>query len=217
MSRRVLAVGVPCIIACASASEPRPPPETAERAEPARAEPRGDDAPSSDIAERAAKPSSEAPIAGDLVDLGVWCTDHGIEATLEVEGCYLGRLGSRPDDSLWCLRREELDDHRVVYFQALYRVQGKRLEKLVELAYAAGPRPMQGQEPSYYVKLATVVAGDGASFEVSDSPGPGCQEGTQKVREEFSYDPSQAKPIEQLLARVCAARGKYAANGRRLK
>jgi hypothetical protein len=76
---------------------------------------------------------------------------------------------------------------------------------------------MQGQEPTYYVKLATIVAADGASFEVSDSPGPGCREGTQKVREEFSFDPGQAKPIEQLLARVCAARGKYAANGRRLK
>jgi hypothetical protein len=156
-------------------------------------------------------------MAGDPVDLGVWCTGHGIEATLEVEGCYQARLGSRPDDSLWCLRREELDDHRVVYLQALYRVQGKRLGKLVELAYAAGPRPMQGQDPSYYVKLATVVAADGKTFEVSDSPGPGCQEGNQKVREEFSYDPSQARPIEQLLARVCAARGKYAASGRRLK
>jgi hypothetical protein len=213
----VLIVGVPCIIACASGSEVRPRPETAERPESAESAPKSADAPSLDIAERATQPSSEPPIAGDAVDLGVWCTDHGIEATLEVEGCYPARLGSRPDDSLWCLRREELDDRRVVYFLALYRVQGKRLGKLVELAYAAGPRPMEGQQPSYYVKLAPVVSQDGASFEISDSPGPSCQAGNQRVREEFSYDSSLAKPIEQLVARVCAARGKYAADGRRLK
>jgi hypothetical protein len=215
MSRGVLVL--PLVIACASGSEVRPPSATAERPESTESAPKRDDAPSLDVAERATQSSSEPPVAGDAVDLGVWCADHGIEATLEVEGCYAVKLGARPDDTLWCLRREELDDHRVVYFQALYRVQGKRLGKLVELAYAAGPRPMEGQPPSYYVKLAAVVASDGASFEVTDRPGPSCQAGNQRVREEFAYDPKLARPLEELLARVCAGRGKYAASGRRLK
>jgi hypothetical protein len=215
---RVLAVLVAFVSACASASAERPPPASEEPAEATpRPERRADESPSTDVAERAAKPSPEPPVASSAIDIGVWCADHGIQASLEVEQCYAAELGPHPGDSLWCLRHEELDDRRVAYFLALYGVQGKKLARLLEVPYAAGPRPMEGQEPSYYVKLSPVVAAGGAAFELSESPGPSCQDGTRRVREEFSYDPGLAKPIEQLVGRVCAARGKYAASGRRIK
>ena len=75
-----------------------------------------------------ARRSSEPPVAGDAVEISDFCTEHGIEANLKnIERCVSTALGSRPNDQLWCSRREELDDNRVAYYLALYRVMGKRL------------------------------------------------------------------------------------------
>ena len=169
--------------------------------------------------ESGARHSSEPPIAGDAVDLGDFCAQHGIEASLNVERCVVTTLGTRPNDMLWCSRREELDDVRVAYFLALFRVQAKRLQKVIEFNYAAGPRPLEGREQDsiYYVKLATVVAGDGKTFELKDEPGLGCDEGLKSVHDEYSNNPTQEQSIVQLVNKICAARGRYSAQGQRLK
>ena len=169
--------------------------------------------------ESGARHSSEPPVAGDAVDLGDFCAEHGIEASLNVERCVSTTLGMRPNDMLWCSRREELDDVRVVYYLALYRVQAKRLQKVIELNYAAGPRPMEEREhdATYYVKLSTVVADDGKSFEIKDEAGLGCDEGRRSVHDEYGSNPAQEQSITQLVNKICASRGKYSALGQRLK
>lgn len=168
--------------------------------------------------ESGAKHSSEPPISGNAVELGDWCAEHGIEASLNVERCVTTTLGPRPDDMLWCSRREELDDNRVIYYLALYRAQAKKLQKLVELSYATGPRPMEGREndSNYYVKLAIIVADDGKSFEVKDEAGLSCEDGIKRVHDDFSFNPSQERTLAQLVTRVCSVRGKYSAAGQRI-
>jgi hypothetical protein len=169
--------------------------------------------------ESGARHSTEPPIAGDAVDLGDFCAQHGIEANLNVERCVATTLGTRPNDMLWCSRREELDDVRVAYYLALFRVQAKRLQKVIELNYAAGPRPMEGheQDSTYYVKLSMVVADDGKTFEIKDEAGLGCDEGLKSVHDEYASSPSQEQSITQLLNKICATRGRYSAMGQRLK
>ncbi len=163
--------------------------------------------------------SSEPPIAGDAVDLTDFCAQHGIVASLNVERCVSTNLGPRPNDTLWCSRREELDDVRVAYYLALYRVQAKRLQKVIELNYAAGPRPMEDREHdfTYYVKLSTVVADDGKSFELKDEAGLGCDEGLKNVHDEYGSTPTQEQSIVQLVNKICASRGKYSVLGQHIK
>ncbi len=169
--------------------------------------------------ESGARHSSEPPIAGDAVDLSDFCAQHGIEASLNVERCVATALGPHPSDMLWCSRREELDDVRVAYYLSLFRVQAKRLQKVIELNYAAGPRPMEGRESdsTYYVKLSTVVADDGKTFELKDEAGLGCDDGLKSVHEEYSNNPSQEQAIAQLVTKICMSRGRYSAQGQRLK
>lgn len=166
-----------------------------------------------------ARASHEPPAPGDAVEIGQFCSEHGLDANLEVERCVSTPLGTRPDAQLWCSRREELDDNRVLYWLALYRVQGRQLAKVTELPYAAGPRPLQERpdEITYYVKLSPDVAADARSVELREEPGFSCDESIPRLREEFSANPDLEKSIEQSVARVCAARGRYAWNGQRQK
>jgi len=152
------------------------------------------------------------------VDLGQWCAEREIVASLDVERCLPALIGRRPDDTLWCFRREELDDVRVLYYQALYTVQGKKLVKLVELPYAASPRPSAGKdEPGYYVKLGVAIAADQKGFTAADDTSPNCQEALARVRAELSYNPPALRPLEELIGKVCATRGKYTAAGQRAR
>jgi hypothetical protein len=214
-----------CLLSCAAVKKEQSPPSTVAPAS---------DTPESSVTsgaddglashsnrheDSATRHSSEPPAAGDAVDISDWCARHGIAANLDVERCVSTQLGANPDDNLWCSRHEELDDNRIVYYLALYRVQAKRLQKITEIAYAAGPRPMEDREHdvSYYVKLAPVVAEDGKSFELIDERGLGCEQALKRIPNEFSENPSLEKPIEQLVSRVCAGRGRYSASGRRAK
>jgi hypothetical protein len=166
-----------------------------------------------------ARISSEPAAPGDAVDLGDFCTQHQIAANLDVERCVSTPLGTRPDAQLWCSRREELDDNRVAYYVALYRVQGKRLAKVTELVYAAGPKPLEErpQDITYYVKLFPDVAADAKSFQMHEESGFSCDEALKRVRDEYSLNPDLEKSIEQLVLRVCATRGTYTASGKRQK
>ena len=162
--------------------------------------------------------SHEPPVVGEAVELTDFCSEHGIEAQLNVERCVATPLGGRPNDQLWCSRREELDDNRVAYYVGLYRVQGKRLTKVIELAYAAGPRPLEERENDvgYYVKLTPDVAPDLKTFDVREEEKLGCDEGLKRVRDELSVNPDVEKGVEQLIQKVCSSRGQYAASGKRL-
>lgn len=167
-----------------------------------------------------ARRSSEPPVAGDAVEITDFCAEHHIEANLKnIERCVATPLGTTPDDQLWCSRREELDDNRVAYYLALYRVQGQRLAKVTEITYAAGPKPLAERENdfTFYVKLFPEMTADAKSFEVREEANLGCDDALKRVREEYTVYPDIEKPIEQLVQRVCSSRGKYSANGRRLK
>lgn len=178
-----------------------------------------DGADRSDRSDRSvARRSSEPPAPGDAVELGDFCSEHGIAASLNVERCVSTPLGARPDAQLWCSRREELDDNRVAYYVALYRIQGKQLAKVTELVYGAGPKPLEErpQDFTYYIKLFPDVAGDAKSFEMREEAGFNCDDAVKRLRDEFSTNPDLEKPIEQLVMKVCSTRGKYSSNGRKL-
>jgi len=162
-----------------------------------------------------ARGSHESPAVGDAVELTDFCSEHGIEAQLNVERCVATPLGGRPNDQLWCSRREELDDNRVAYYVALYRVQGKRLAKVIELAYAAGPRPLEERENevTYYVKLTPDVAPDAKTFDVREEENLACDEGLKRVRDELSVNPDVEEGVEQLIRKVCSWRGQYSSSG----
>ena len=166
-----------------------------------------------------ARHSSEPAAPGDAVELSDFCSDHRILANLSVERCVSTPLGARPDAQLWCSRREELDDNRVAYYVALYRVQGKALAKVTELTYAAGPRPLEErpQDVTYYVKLYPDVAADAKTFEMREEAGFNCDDAVKRLRDEFSTNPDLERSIEQLVTRVCMTRGKYMPNGQRQK
>jgi transglutaminase/protease-like cytokinesis protein 3 len=167
-----------------------------------------------------ARRSSEPPVAGDAVDISDFCESHHIQADLkDIERCVATPLGTKPDEQLWCSRREELDDNRVAYYLALYRVQGQRLAKVIEFAYAAGPKPLAERENdfTYYVKLFPDMSADAKSFEVREETSLGCSDALTRVRDEFTVYPDIEKPVEQLVQKVCASRGKYSASGQRLK
>jgi hypothetical protein len=167
-----------------------------------------------------ARRSSEPPVAGDAVDISDFCESRHIQADLkDIERCVATPLGTNPDAQLWCSRREELDDNRVAYFLALYRVQGQRLVKVTEFAYAAGPKPLAERENefTYYVKLFPDMSVDAKSFEVREEANLGCTEALSRVRDEFTVHPDIEKPVERLVQKVCASRGKYSASGQRLK
>lgn len=163
--------------------------------------------------------SHEPAAPGDAVELSDFCSEHGVAANLNVERCVSTPLGARPDAQLWCSRREELDDNRVLYLVALYRVQGKGLVKVIELPYAVGPKPLEARpdDVTYYVKLFPDVTADVKSFEIREESGFSCDDAIKGVRDEFSPNPEIERSIEQSITRVCSNRGKYAANGRRQK
>jgi len=163
--------------------------------------------------------SSEPAVPGDAVELGDFCSEHGIVANLNVERCVATPLGAKPDAQLWCSWRDELDDNRVLYFVALYRVVGKQLSKVIELPYAVGPKPLEERprDITYYVKLFPDVTDDVASFEMRDEPGFNCDEAPKRLLDEYSNNPDLASAVEQSVSRVCSTRGKYSAAGRRQK
>ena len=180
----------------------------------------GDSDDSSKSGSGVARRSSEPPVAGDGVEITDFCADHHIQADLKnIERCVATPLGTKPDDQLWCSRREELDDNRVAYYLALYRVQGQRLAKVTEITYAAGPKPLAEHENDfmYYVKLFPEMSADAKSFEVREEANLGCDEALKRVHDEFTVYPDIEKPVEQLVQRVCASRGKYSSSGQRLK
>ncbi len=148
-----------------------------------------------------------------------WCDERELAVELDVERCRPAGLGDRSEDTLWCYRREELDEDRVIYWQALYVARGRRLDRLVELPYSAGPqsRTSPNATEARYVTLTTSAVEDGASFEVKDDRNPDCAEALRRNRAEHPYEPGQAKPVETLIERVCAARGRYHWQGRRAK
>ena len=222
---RSLLVGlVGCVMACAPANQEQrvnsnnPADSPVYETTSARS-PRGESENSNARQESGPRHSSEPPIAGVAVDLGDFCAQHGIVASLNVERCVSTNLGPIAKDMLWCSRREELDDVRVAYYVALYRVQAKRLQKVIELNYAAGPRPMEDREHdfTYYVKLTTVVADDGKSFELKDEAGLGCDDGFKNIHDEYGSNPTQEQSITQLVTKICASRGKYSPLGQHIK
>ena len=167
-----------------------------------------------------ARRSSEPPVAGDAVEITDFCAQHQIEANLkDIERCVSTPLGKNPNDQLWCSRRDELDDNRVAYYLALYRVQGKRLAMVFEFPYAAGPKPLAERENdfTYYVKLLPDPASDAQAFEIREEAELGCDEALKRVHDEFTVYPDIEKPVTELVKRVCATRGKYSANGQRSK
>jgi len=96
-------------------------------------------------------------------------------ASLNVRALCEYNLGPRPNDTPLVLtsRRTRRRSRSPITWRS-NRVQAKRLQKVIELNYAAGPRPMEDREHdfTYYVKLSTVVADDGKSFELKDEAGP---------------------------------------------
>jgi hypothetical protein len=153
------------------------------------------------------------------VDIGEWCAERGIAANVQAERCTPAELGSRPQDTLWCFRREEEDDHRVVFFASLHQAHRGALRRLVEVAYAAAARPLEGQGPSgeYYVRLVATVADDGQSFELREDPELDCATAEERVNSLFHDDPAARQAIAPVVDRVCRSRGKYSAGGQRLE
>jgi hypothetical protein len=149
-------------------------------------------------------------------DLGVWCADREVEASLDVERCQPALLGERPEDTLFCFRREELGELRVLYLVSLYVARGNKLVRLVELPYAAGPLAQEGAEleQTYYVRLSTVVADDARTFELREDPRQGCAQALKESHHQVGDDSAAA--VVELVEKVCAARGNYSATGRRL-
>jgi len=148
-----------------------------------------------------------------------WCAERELSVELDVERCRPAGLGDRPEDTLWCYRREELDEDRVIYWQALYVAQGRKLRRLVELPYSTGPQSGTSSNATErrYVTLTTSAAEDGSTFELKDDRAPDCAEALRRNRAEHPYEPAQAEPVDAVIERVCAARGRYHWQGRRAK
>lgn len=153
------------------------------------------------------------------VDIGEWCAEREIAANVQAERCSPAGLGPRPEDTLWCFRREEKDDYRVVFFARLHQAEGKALRRLIELPYAAASRPLEGREssPDYYVRLLAVTADDGQSFELRDDPELDCATAEERVGNTFHDNPEARQAIRPVVERVCRSRGKYSARGQRLQ
>ena len=230
----VLAVslGLGALLGCASASSigrgsevgDAEPEQSDESVAPEQSDEPAEEAFDGDLPFEPAAPASQGSRSrtawsGSTVSLESWGAERGIVANVSAERCHPAELGDRPEDTLWCLRRDEIDDHRVIYYAALYRAQGGALRKLVEVAYAAAPRPLEGQgdKPAYYVRLSAITADDAQSFELREESGLECAGAQQRADETFHDDPAARKAVAPVIDRVCRAVGRYSASGRRLK
>jgi len=208
--------------ACAGSLSQSSPETRSTEGEPGESSPASDETQSTEdptdvLGEPLPDPSPTDPEVDLPFNFRDWCDERELSVELDVERCRPAGLGDRPEDTLWCYRREELDEDRVIYWQALYVAQRRKLKRLVELPYSTGPQSGTGPDASEerYVTLTTSAAEDGSTFELKDDRDPDCAEALRRNRAEHPYEPAQAKPVEAVIERVCAARGRYHWQGRR--
>lgn len=157
-------------------------------------------------------PLPKAPEPG--FDFEVWCTDHQVDATLDVDGCMPAKLGDKPDDTLWCVRHVEQKSGVVLYYQGLYLPRGKKLVRTFELQIGAGtidlPANPSNDIERYLVKLVATPADDHKSVALGDSAERGCDKALAANADKYSRDPKAGKPERDAIERTCTARGRYA-------
>jgi len=131
-----------------------------------------------------------------------------------VDGCEPARLGDKPDDTLWCWRHDDASDLVVVYLRTLYVVRAKKLVKLIEVPFAAGPfnlpRAARSEDDAYSVKLNVRRADDGKSMTLIDNDGPrDCNHALDYFsgREDMTAD--SAAKFRAAIQKVCAVRSRY--------
>jgi hypothetical protein len=202
-------------LGCAGAapeSEPSAP-------EPAASEPSPelDVAPASSEAPSSSAPSEAAPSAQPAkeparsLDIEVWAADHGVQANLNVERCEPAQVGDKPDDAIWCFRREELKQSHALIFQSLYVARAQKLMKLIELPVTLallGSEDSSAPERSL-VQLEAVVGDGGKLVTFSETAAASCSQALERAKAEHPDEPKAEKEQRDLISKVCAARGNY--------
>jgi hypothetical protein len=190
------------------------------------------DAPSTDHADDGWRGADEHPTNGDrgardtsrdespvpasatetaaAFDLDAWAREHGAVVELSVDGCELARLGSKPDETLWCYRHEEQNGARVLYFRTLYALVGRRLLRVTELPTAAGPFASEGERVApRTVELTAKAGADGQSVTLEEVAGRTCDDARAANDKALVDEPLGGPEFLKLVDRVCGARGRY--------
>ncbi len=196
----------PPAAATASAPPPAPVASPAPPAASSSAPEQADDLPSLD----APPPKTAAP----GFDFNAWCTDHDVDANLDVDGCKPASLGAKPDDSLWCTRHVEEKSGVVLYYQGLYLPRGKKLVKRFETPIGVGSLDLPANPDKdierYLVKLVVTSADDHKSVTISDSAERGCDKALAENADKYSRDKKAGRPERRAIETTCRARGHYA-------
>lgn len=157
-------------------------------------------------------PPSTGPAAAGF-DFGVWCTDHKVDANLDVDGCMPAKLGKKPDDTLWCLRHVARKSGVVLYYEGLYLPRGKKVVKTWETLVGVGSLDLP-DKPSkdierYLVKLDITVGDDHKKVTIADSAERGCNKALAANADKYSRDKKAGRPEREAIGRACRARGRY--------
>lgn len=171
--------------------------------------PASDDRGEDTSGEESPAPASATETAASF-DLDAWAREHSVVVELSVDGCELARLGSKPDQTLWCYRHEEQNGARVLYFRTLYALVGQRLVRVAELPTAAGPFASEGQRAApRTVELTARAAGDGQSVTLEEVAGRTCADAHAANDKALVDEPLGGPEFLKLVDRVCSTRGRY--------
>ncbi len=176
-------------------------------------------APAPSASDEADLPSLDAPPPATSAagfDFGVWCTDHKVEANLEVDGCEPAKLGKKPDDMLWCRRHVTEKSGVVLYYQGLYLPRGKKVEKTWETVVGVGSLDLPANPAKdierYLVKLDVTAGDDHKSVTIADSAGRSCDKALAANADKYSRDKQAGKPERDAIEKTCRARGHYSSS-----
>lgn len=148
-----------------------------------------------------------------------WAGERGVEANLSVERCEPAQVGDKPDDAIWCFRREELSDSRVLVFQSLYVARAKKLMKLIELPVTASLLASEASSAPErsLVQLEPVVGDNGQLVTFSETAAASCSQALERAKADHPDEPKAEKVLRDVISKVCAARGNYRWGGGTLR
>jgi len=204
------------LLGCAGAA-PENPPSAPEPSTAPESSPEPEIAPSSAEPSTAAAASetasSSAPSAepARTLDIEVWAADHGVQANLNVERCELARVGDKPDDAIWCFRREELKSSHVLIFQSLHVARAQKLIKLIELPVTAALLASEDSSAPErrLIELEALVGEAGKLVTLSETAAASCSQALERAKADHPDEPKAEKEQRDVISKVCAARGTY--------
>jgi hypothetical protein len=130
---------------------------------------------------------------------------------LNVERCEPAELGDKPDDAIWCFRREELKTGHVLIFQSLHVARAPKLVKLIELpvtaALLASEDSSAPERP--LVQLEAVIGDAGKLVTFSETAAASCSQALERAKSDHPDEPKAEKEQRDVVSKVCAARGNY--------